>query len=55
MDLYKVPLSVSMLGFEIGTMLANFHVVRYYIFGRAVLNILARNGIPKRAYVFLGV
>ena len=26
MGLYEVPLSVYLLGFEIGTMLANFHV-----------------------------
>ena len=26
MGLHKVPLSVSLLGFGIGTMLANFHV-----------------------------
>ena len=26
MGLYEVPLSVSLLDFEIGTMLANFHV-----------------------------
>ena len=26
MALYEVPLSVSLLGFGIGTMLANFHV-----------------------------
>ena len=26
MGLYEVPLSVSFLGFGIGTMLANFHV-----------------------------
>ena len=26
MGLYKVPLSVSLLGFGIGTILANFHV-----------------------------
>ena len=26
MGLYQVPLSVSLLGFGIGTMLANFHV-----------------------------
>ena len=26
MGLYEVPLSVSLLGFVIGTMLANFHV-----------------------------
>ena len=27
MGLYEVPLSVSLLGFGIGTMLANFHVL----------------------------
>ena len=26
MSLYEVPLSVSLLGFGMGTMLANFHV-----------------------------
>ena len=26
MGLYEIPLSVSLLGFGIGTMLANFHV-----------------------------
>ena len=26
MGLYEVPLSVSLLGFRIGTMVANFHV-----------------------------
>ena len=26
MGLYEVPLSMSLLGFRIGTMLANFHV-----------------------------
>ena len=31
MGLYEVPLSVSLLGFGIGTMLANFHVVSLYV------------------------
>ena len=31
MGLYEVPLSASLLGFGIGTMLANFHVSRYLI------------------------
>ena len=26
MGLYEVPLSMSLLGFEMGTMLANFHM-----------------------------
>ena len=34
MDLYEVPLSNSLLGFGIGTMLAKFHIMtimRYYV------------------------
>ena len=45
MGLYEVLLFVSLLGFGIGTMLANFHV-RYYVLLRAVLNILVRNVSP---------
>ena len=43
MGLYEVPLSVSLLGFGIGTMLANFHVCGIMFLLRAVLNILVRN------------
>ena len=32
MGLYEVPLSVSLLGFRIGTMLANLPCVRHYVF-----------------------
>ena len=32
MGLYKVPLSISLLGFEIGTMLANFHMCEVLCF-----------------------
>ena len=32
MGLYEVPLSVSLLGFGIGTMLAQLPGVRYYVF-----------------------
>ena len=39
MGLYEVPLSVSLLGFGIGTMLANFHVLIMFLL-RAVLYIL---------------
>ena len=53
MGLYEVPLFVSLLGFGIGTMLASFHVVRYYVFVKSsLLNILVRNCESKRAYVF---
>ena len=38
MGLYEVPLSVSLLGFGIGTMLANLHVWGIMFLLRAVLN-----------------
>ena len=47
MGLYEVPLSVSLLGFGIGTMLANFHVCGIMFLLRAVLNILVRNASPR--------
>ena len=37
MGLYEVPLSVSVLGFGIGTMLANFHVFFIMFLLRTVL------------------
>ena len=46
MGLYEVLLSVSLLGFGIGTMLANFHVCGILLLLRVVLNILVRNGSP---------
>ena len=42
MGLYEVLLSVSLLGFGIRTMLANFHVCGIMFLLRAVLNILVR-------------
>ena len=39
MGLYDVPLSSSLLGFGIGTMLANFHML--------LVNILVRNASPR--------
>ena len=47
MDLYEVPLSMSLLGFGMGTMLANFHMCGIILMVRAVLSMLIRN-----AYVF---
>ena len=52
MGLYEVPLSVSLLGFVIRTMLANLHVLGIVFLLRAVLNILVRNASPRGAYVF---
>ena len=31
MGLYEVPLSMSLMGFGMGTMLVNFHVCSYYV------------------------
>ena len=44
--MYKVPLFVSLLGFGIGTMLANFHRRGIMFLLRVVLNILVRNASP---------
>ena len=40
MGLYEVPLSVSLLGFGIGTMLTNFHLCGIMLVLRAVFNML---------------
>ena len=52
MGLYEVPLPVSLLGFGIGTMLANFHVRGIIFLLRAVLNILMRNVSPRGSMCF---
>ena len=49
MGLYEVPLSMSLLGFGMGTMLANFHMCGIIVLLRDVLNILMRYAL---AYVF---
>ena len=43
MGLYEVPLSMSLLGFEMGTMLANFHMYGIMLVLRAGFNMLMRN------------
>ena len=48
MGLYQVPLSMSLLGFGIGTMLANFHMLVL----RAVFNLLVRNVSPRGPMYF---
>ena len=52
MGLYQVPLSVSLLGFGIGTMLSNFHVLGNMFLSRAVLNIVVRNTSPRGPMCF---
>ena len=47
MGLYEVPLSMSLLGFEMGTMLANFHRCGIMLVLRAVFNMLVRNSSPR--------
>ena len=50
--LYEVPLFVSLLGFGIGTMLANFHVGGNMFLLSAVLNIIVRNASPRGPMCF---
>ena len=52
MDLYKVPISMSLVGFGIETMLANFHMCGIMLLLRAVLNMLVRNACLRRPICF---
>ena len=52
MGLYEVPLSMSFLGFGMGTMLANFHMCGIMLVLRAVFNMLVRNASPRRPMCF---
>ena len=52
MGLYEVPLSISVLGYGMVTILANFHVCGIMLRLRAVLNMLMRNVSPKRHTYF---
>ena len=47
MGLYEVPMSMSLLGFGVGTMLANFHMCSIMVVLRAVFNMLVRNASPR--------
>ena len=47
MGLYEVPLPMSLLGFGMGTMLANFHMCGIMLVLRAVFNMLVRNASPR--------
>ena len=48
MGLYEVPLSMSLLGFGMGTMLVNFNMcgIMLVLYMRAVFNMLMRNASP---------
>ena len=52
MGMYKVPLSMSLLGFGMGTMLANFHMCGIMLVLRAVFNILVRKACPRGPMCF---
>ena len=50
--LYEVPLSMSLLGFGIGTMLTNFHMCGIMLVLRAVFNMLVRNASARGPMCF---
>ena len=52
MGLYEVPLSMSLLGFGMGTMLANFHMCGIVLVLRAFFNMLVSNASPRRPMCF---
>ena len=50
--MYEVPLSMSLLDFGMGTMLANFHMCGSMLVFRAVVNMLVRNVSPRGPMCF---
>ena len=50
--MYEVPLSVSLLGFGMGTMLANFHMCGIMLVLGTVFNMLMRNASPRGPMCF---
>ena len=47
MGLYEVPLSMFLLGFGMGTMVANFHMCGIMLVLRTVFNMLVSNVSPR--------
>ena len=52
MGLYEVPLSMPLLGFGMGTMLANFHMCSIKLLLIAVFSMLVRNTSPRGPMCF---
>ena len=52
MGLYEVPVSMSLLSFGMGTMLANFHMCGIMLVFRAVFNMLVKNASPRGPMCF---
>ena len=50
--LYEAPLSMSLLGFGMGAMLANIHMCGIMLVLRAVFNMLVRNASPTGPMCF---
>ena len=53
MGLYQVPLFMSLLGFGMGTMLANFHMCGIILVLCTVFNMLVRNESPRGPMCFM--
>ena len=47
MGLYEVPLSMSLLGFWMGTIITNFHICGIMLVSRVVFKMLVRNASPR--------
>ena len=52
MVLHEVPLAMSVLGFGIGTMLANFHICGIMLVLRALFNMLVSNASQRGPMCF---
>ena len=52
MGLYEVPLSISLLCFGMGTMLANFHMCGIIVVVKSSFKHAREECESKRAYVF---
>ena len=52
MGMYEVPLSMYLLCFGMGTMLANFHMCGIMLVLRAVFNMFKRNASPRGSMCF---
>ena len=52
MALYEVPLSMSLYGFGMGTMLASFHMCGLMLMLRAVFNMLVSNASARGPMCF---
>ena len=52
MGIYKVPLSMSLLGFGMGPVLANFHMCGIMLLLRAVCNMIVTNASPRGSMCF---